>query len=102
MPSWTTLPRSLPAKPDTLRREALVWSAARNVPATVTLLIPPRWTHGDELKSGALGPRSVVVHPTRDIVDYAPWPDSNGVVPIELRPRADEEGSRQHGDESLV
>lgn len=70
--------------------------------ATVSSLIPRRWTHSDELESGALGPRSVVVHLIREIVDYAPRPDSNGVVLIELRPRADQEGSRQHGDESLI
>src|SRR5229473_3098362 len=70
--------------------------------ASVSSLIPRRWTHGDELESGALRPRSVVVHLIRDIVDYAPRPDSNGVVLIELRPRADQEGSRQHGDESLI
>src|SRR2546423_15091659 len=40
-----------------------------SLPATATSLIPCRWTHGDELESGALGPCSVVVHPTRDIVD---------------------------------
>jgi len=37
-----------------------------------------------------------------DIVDYAARPDSNGVVLIESRSRADQEGARQHGDESLI
>src|SRR5262249_33002322 len=65
-------------------------------------LVSRRWTHGDELKGSALGPRSVVVHLIGDIVDDAARSDSNDVVLIELRPRADQESSGQNCDESLV
>jgi hypothetical protein len=52
-------------------------------------LVPRRWTHGNELESGALRPRSVVVNLIGYIVDNAARPDGNGVVFIEFRPRAD-------------
>ena len=65
-------------------------------------LVPRRWTHGDELEGSALGPRSVVVDLIGDIVDDAARSDGNGVVLIELRPRADQESSGQDRDESLV
>jgi hypothetical protein len=42
------------------------------------------------------------VHLIGDIVDDAARPDGNGVVLIELRPRADQEGSGQDRDESLI
>src|SRR5213593_2761182 len=65
-------------------------------------LVPRRRTHGDELEGSALGPRSVVVHLIGDIVDDAARSDGNGVVLIELLPRADQESSGQDRDESLV
>src|SRR5262245_47495512 len=65
-------------------------------------LVSRRWTHGDELERSALGPRSVVVHLIGDIVDDAARADGDGVVLIELRPRADQESSGQDRDESLV
>jgi hypothetical protein len=64
--------------------------------------VPRRWTYGDELEGSSLGPRSVVVHLIGDIVDDAARSDSHGVVLIELRTRADQEGSGQDRDESLV
>src|SRR5947207_11197764 len=65
-------------------------------------LVPRRWTHGDELEGSALGPRSVVVHLIGDIVDDAARSDGNGVVLIQLRPRADQESSGQDRDDSIV
>src|ERR1700687_1767853 len=50
----------------------------------------------------ALRPRSVVVHLIGDIVDDAAGPHGNGVVLVELRPRADQKSSGQDRDESLI
>src|SRR5207248_7789113 len=58
-------------------------------------LVPRRWTHSNEFEGSALGSRSVVVHLIGDIVDDAARPDGNGVVLIELRPRANQESSGQ-------
>src|SRR5438477_6095941 len=66
------------------------------------VLISRRWTHGDELESSALGPRSIVVHLIGDIVDDAARPDGNDIVLVELGPRADQESSGQDRDESFV
>ena len=65
-------------------------------------LVPGRWTHGDNLDRGAFRPSAVVVHLIRDIVDHAARSERNGVVAIEFGAGADQEGSRQNRDESLV
>src|SRR5438128_1290457 len=103
----------------TAERQLRVWAYGRRRPKAIaqagrrpksascsgfglSRLVPRRWTYGDDLEGSALGPRSVVVHLIGDIVDDAARSNGNGVVLIELRPRADQESSGQDRDESLV